>query len=375
MDVAIAAEIGNMWRTYGGGRILQADHATIGILSPEEIEKYGLDLEAYETLDFKQQDKFASFFTAVQRTNKIILEYAAQGLLPLTLRQIHYQHVVRYKDYPNTKISYDHLAVDLVVGRMTGFIPWNAIDDPTRNLHEFMDYDSVEDSLMWAARSHHLNRWRNQDFAPVCLVEKDAALSVIARACDLFFVPYASLKGYGSVAALRNKIANYCLRAIDRGQTPVIIHLSDSDASGWDMPRNLLEYLNLMVRQQVDVRHIALTLDQIAEGYGDGNPLPPDPVKATDPRAGKYIAMLAERGLEPGAWEMDALPPAVLHDVVVSEIESLRDKDRWQKIEDQENEQKATITKMADAYEEPDRESIETSLQAVKQLLDESQAA
>jgi hypothetical protein len=90
VSVDIAAEIGNMWRTYGGGRVLQADHSTLGILSAEEIARYGLDLESYESLDYKQEDKFASFFTAVQRTNKIILEYAAQNLLPLTLRQIHY---------------------------------------------------------------------------------------------------------------------------------------------------------------------------------------------------------------------------------------------------------------------------------------------
>jgi hypothetical protein len=373
VSAAIAAEIGNMWRTFGGGRILQADHKTLGILSPDEIERYGFDLEAYETLDFKQEDKFASFFTAVQRTNEIILEYAAQGLLPLTLRQIHYQHVVRFKDYPNIKVSYDHLALDLVNARMAGFVPWNAIDDPTRGLHEWADYESVQERLKFAAFTHHLSRWRNQDYAPVVLVEKDAALSIIARACDLFYVPYASCKGYGSLSSLRNHIASFCLKAIDRGQIPVVIHLSDHDASGWDMPRNLEEYLNLLVRQQVDVRHIALTLNQITEGYGDGNPLPSDPVKKTDPREKKYSQHLEERGLESGAWEMDALPPSVLHDVIVREIESLRDKDLWQKIEDEEKEQKETINKMAESSgEQLPSESLIKGLRAVQELLAES---
>jgi hypothetical protein len=172
------------------------------------------------------------------------------------------------------------------------------------------------------------------------------------------------------VSALRNKVANYCLRAIDRDQTPIVIHLSDSDASGWDMPRNLLDYLNLMVGRSVDVRHIALTLEQIAEGYGDGNPLPPDPVKAADPRARKYIEMLEERGLEPGAWEMDALAPDTLHAVILKEIESLRDEHLWKQVEDEENEQKAAITQMAEAYgERSPSESLLDGLRAVRELL------
>ena len=119
------------------------------------------------------------------------------------------------------------------------------------------------------------------------------------------------------------------------------------------MPRNLEEYLDLLVGQKVDVRHLALTLDQIAEGYGDGNPLPADPVKKTDPRAKKYLAHLEERGLEPGAWEMDALPPADLHAVIVDEINSLRDEDLWKKVEAEEKEQKQAIAEIADQWRTP----------------------
>ena len=109
----------------------------------------------------------------------------------------------------------------------------------------------------------------------------------------------------------------------------------------------------MLVGQKVDVRHLALTLDQIAEGYGDGNPLPANPVKKTDPRAKKYLAHLKERGLEPGAWEMDALPPADLHAVIVDAIKSIRDEDLWQTVEDTEKEQKQAITKMAEQWNDP----------------------
>ena len=261
--------------------------------------------------------------------------------------------VVRYKDYPNTKVSYDHLAEDLVTARMAGFVPWNAIDDPTRSLHSFRGWDSAQARMRDAALSHHLSRWENQVFSPIVLVEKDAALGIISRACDALDVPYASCKGYGSVSALRNQVAQHCRSALYKDKVPVVIHLSDHDASGWDMPRNLEEYLDLLVGQHVDMRHIALTLDQITAGYGDGEPLPPDPVKSTDPRAEKYIKHLAERGLDAGAWEMDALPPADLHRLIVDEIKSLRDEDLWQQVEDAEKEQQAAIEKLAEEWTTP----------------------
>jgi hypothetical protein len=352
-DSNISAALEEVWRKFGG-HWLQADPEILGILSPADIAQYGLDLEAYEEIPFVQMGKFISFFTVVHRTNAIILEYAAQDLLPLTLRQIHYQMVVRHKgDYPNTKTSYTHMYTDLVTARMAGLVPWNAIDDPTRGLHSLASWDSVENRLFSAANSHRLNRWGNQAYRPIVLVEKDAALGIISRVCDGLDVPYISLKGYGSTTALRNDVAHYCRRALNHDKVPVVIHISDHDASGWDMPRSLGEYLDLFVGQKVDVRHVALTLDQITEGYGNGEPLPPDPVKPADPRAKKYIEHLAERGLEPGAWELDALPPAVLHDVISDEIKLLRDEDLWQEVEEHEQEQKRAIQELAERWSNP----------------------
>lgn len=109
----------------------------------------------------------------------------------------------------------------------------------------------------------------------------------------------------------------------------------------------------MLVSQKVNERHLVLTLDQIAEGYGDGNPLPADQVMKTDPRTKKYLAHLEENGLEPGAWEMDALLPADLHAVVVDEIESLSNEDLWQTVEDAEKEQKQAITKIAEQWNTP----------------------
>jgi hypothetical protein len=352
VDPAVSLTVHRAWY-MGKFRLSRVNNrSAIGIISNENRELYALDLESYEGIPYDQEHKFISFFTAVKRTNDIILDYAAQDLLPLTLRQIHYQMVVRHKDYPNTKISYDHLAADLVQARLSGLVPWNAIDDPTRGLHDRASWDSIQERLESAARSHHINRWTNQQKWPMVLVEKDAALGIISRACDDLDVPFASMKGYGSLSALRNQVANHCLRALNLGKEPVIIHLSDHDATGHDMERNLTEYLDKLVRQSIDVRHVALTLEQIKEGYGDGNALPPDPVKTKDPRRKKYLEYLNAEGIEEGAWEMDALRPDVLHNIIVNEIKSCCwDEGAWQEVEDQEQEQKQTIHKVVERWD------------------------
>jgi hypothetical protein len=353
-DSTVSLAVHKAWY-MDGFWMSRADKDAIGIISDKDQESYNLELESYESIRnaFAQKEKFISFFTTVRRTNEIILEYADQDLLPLTLRQIHYQMVVRHKDYPNTKISYEHLADDLVQARMSGLVPWNAIDDPTRGLHRQPSWNSIQETIKTCARLHHISRWKNQEKWPLVLVEKDAALGIISRACRDLDVPYASMKGYGSISALRNQVANeHCLRAIDLGKEPVIIHLSDLDASGWDMERNLVGKLTKLVGRKVDIRHIALTVDQVLEGYGDGNPLPPDPVKSADPRAEKFVAMLAEHELEPGAWEMDALKPDMLHELIVNEIKSCRDEELWQEVQEQEDEQKQTIREAAENWDD-----------------------
>ncbi len=362
-----------MWRTFGAGQILQADHSIIGILSPTQIARFGFDLEAYEPINISQEEKYASLFTMVRWTNGIILEYAPQNLVPLTLRQIHYQLVVRHKTYINTKLSYDHFTQDLANSRLWGLTPWDAIEDPTRDVHEWHNDESVESALRLAAAGHHLDHWKNQRYAPIVLVEKDAALSIVARAADVYFVPYVSLKGYGSLSVLRNGVGKYCLAALDCDRTPVVIHLSDHDATGWDMVRNLKKYLMMFVHRPVDVRHIALTPAQIIAGYGDGYPLPSDPVKTKDPRSGKYIQSLPESGLEEGAWELDALAPDVLQNIIVNEINSLIDPVAWAKVEAEENEQRAIIVEVANEHGPriPSERCLE-GLRATRELLAEA---
>ncbi|MEU1600459.1 hypothetical protein ABZ468_48860 [Streptomyces sp. NPDC005708] len=102
------------------------------------------------------------------------------------------------------------------------------------------------------------------------------------------------------------------------GQKPVVIHLGDHDPSGIDMTRDIGERLALF-GADVEVRRIALNMDQV-----DAYDPPPNPAKLTDSRATAYI-----REYGRSSWELDALDPTSLDQLIEDEIDSWRDDDLW----------------------------------------------
>lgn len=105
----------------------------------------------------------------------------------------------------------------------------------------------------------------------------------------------------------------------------VIIHLGDHDPSGIDMTRDIQERLQ-MFGADAYVKRVALTMNQI----GTYNP-PPNPAKITDSRASKYID---EYGNE--SWELDALEPQVITDLITNEVTALRNDEIYRSVCDSE---------------------------------------
>ena len=95
--------------------------------------------------------------------------------------------------------------------------------------------------------------------------------------------------------------------------------------SGIDMTRDIQERLQ-MFGADVYVKRVALTMNQI----GTYNP-PPNPAKITDSRASKYID---EYGNE--SWELDALEPQVITDLITNEVTALRNDEIYRSVCDSE---------------------------------------
>jgi hypothetical protein len=126
------------------------------------------------------------------------------------------------------------------------------------------------------------------------------------------------------------------MRESKQGERPcTIIYLGDHDPSGIDMTRDIRERLALFGAESCEmaVNRIALNIDQINQ-Y---NP-PPNPAKLTDSRAEKYIQEFGET-----SWELDALEPRKLDELVSRTIEQYIDADLMEKAKKRQQEEKEKL--------------------------------
>lgn len=264
--------------------------------------------------------------------NQVINEYKEQGY-ELTLRQAYYQLVARGY-IPNNERSYKNIGNLINDGRLAGLIDWTAITDRTRNLRGNSHWNNPSDVIASAKYSYLLNKWKGQPNYVEVWVEKDALVDIVGQACRPFHVGVTlhSLKCGGA--------AQRFLRQSDR-ERRIIIHLGDHDPSGIDMTRDIQERLE-MFGADVYVKRVALTMEQI-ETY---NP-PPNPAKLTDSRCGKYIAEFGDE-----SWELDALEPKMLTNLIIEQVTMYRDDEIYQEICDREDREKEELQMLVDSYDE-----------------------
>lgn len=268
--------------------------------------------------------------------NRIITDYLAQGY-DLTLRQLYYQLVAR-DIIENSDRSYKRLGDLVNNARLAGMVDWHHITDRTRNLRENSHWGTPGEIIRSAANSYAIDKWADQEYRVEVWVEKDALVGVIGRICQQLDVPYFSCRGYTSQSEMWVG-ARRIQRHADYGQTPVILHLGDHDPSGRDMSRDIADRMELFMGG-VEFERLALNYDQI-EQY---NP-PPNPAKITDSRASAYIA---EFGSE--SWELDALEPSVISNLIEQAITQFRDDDLWEAAVEREAAERALLADAASRW-------------------------
>ena len=233
----------------------------------------------------------------VEQANAIIDEYQADNLR-LTLRQLFYQFVARTL-LSNTFQNYKRLGSIITNARDGGLIDWDALEDRVREVITHSAWDSPADIVKSATDSYREDLWATQPYRPEVWIEKAALLGVIEAVCSELRVPYFANIGNASQTLLYEAGARF-RRFLDRGLDPVVFHLGDHDPNGIDMTRDITERLKRYARAPIDVRRIALNLDQVREH----NP-PPNFAKETDSRFAAYVRSFGTRE----CWELDALPP------------------------------------------------------------------
>ena len=258
--------------------------------------------------------------------NQVVEKYQRQGYR-LSLRQLYYQ-LVTMNIIQNEKKEYAKLSTLLTKGRMAGVVDWDAIEDRLRKPYIPYWVKDRKHALQDTINQYRLNRMEGQPNYLEVWVEKDALSEVLKRSTNPYHVRVMVNRGYSSTSAMHDAFQRFHTELQDGNcEKAVILYLGDHDPSGMDMVRDIRERIKLFFwgvmkdeydqdefdswfEEHFEVVRIALNGDQIKQ-Y---NP-PPNPAKFSDPRATNYIR---EHGRQ--SWEVDALPPEVLHGLVKANI-------------------------------------------------------
>lgn len=251
----------------------------------------------------------------IDTANTILEAYAAKGY-QLTLRGVYYQFVSRDL-IPNTQRSYSRLGDIIAKGRMNGLLDWDHIKDRGRKLEKNSHWESPESIVDICARTFAYDKWEDQPFRPEVWIEKDALVGIISDTCEELDISYFACRGYSSVTAMW-EASERLKKYIKAGQTPLILHFGDHDPSGIDMTRDIKDRLSVFMGR-IKVDRLALNFSHI-ETYSP----PPNPAKVQDPRADAYIAEFGDE-----SWELDALEPEVLNDLIHGAVIEVRDQELW----------------------------------------------
>jgi hypothetical protein len=271
----------------------------------------------------------AAKLNLVQQISKIAADFNKQGY-EITLRQMYYQ-LVSKNIIPNNDGEYEKVGDIVGKARIAGLLDWDIIVDRIRHIFSFNHWENPGEIIRYFSHSYHIDTRIDQPIYVEIWCEKDALASVLEPICERHDVPLFICRGYPSITAKHDAAER--LKQQEH-QNPTVIYLGDHDPSGLDIPRELRESFDMFGCFFVEIRRIALTMTQI-EQYS----LPPNPAKRSDQ-----------------SWELDALTPDVLSELVDDEIKELTDYDKLNARRELQLSHRNELREIADRYDYGDDE-------------------
>jgi hypothetical protein len=261
----------------------------------------------------------------VSRAAEIIAEYETA----VTLRQVFYRLVAEAM-IANSENDYKQLSRLTAYARRNGTFP--TLLDRTRTIERPITFDSPVDGLQALADEYRRDRLEGQETLPVLVVEKATLVAQVTSWFDGLSIPVAALRGYASESFERSVMD---LVAGELERDVELLYCGDFDPTGEDIPRAFEQNTGL------GLRRVALTAEQV-----DEYELPAAPGKATDSRAGAFVA----RHGRLVQVELEALPPETLHALLEAELDQLIDRDLVAKAREHEQRERDGLSRLADEW-------------------------
>lgn len=290
--------------------------------------------EAFIEKNFKPES-----LMMIAMVNQVLTEYEAQGFR-LSLRQLYYQLVSR-AIIENTVRSYKNLGNLVSNARQAGMIDWNMIEDRNRETVSLQHWTDPAEIIKAAANSFRIDKWANQPYHIEIMVEKDALSGVLEPVANELDIAITANKGYSSSSTMY-EIGKRLAWHKKQGKQITILYLGDHDPSGIDMTRDVQERLETYGRfhRRIDLDRLALNWDQIELWRP-----PENPAKESDSRFASYVLQYGE-----SSWELDAVEPAQLANLVRDAVISRRDDDLWTEAVERESTMTQELQRFADTY-------------------------
>jgi len=283
-----------------------------------------------------------------EKVVQVVEEFQKQGY-KMTLRQLYYQLVSR-DIIENSKNEYQKLSVLLTESRMFGFVDWDFIEDRIRIPKKHGEWGNIQNIVVDAIHQYRRNRWYDQEHYVEVWVEKDALSGVLEPITEKYHVTLMVNRGYSSASAMHDSAIRF-LNKENEGKTTHILYLGDHDPSGMDMVRDIEDRMRTFGSDVCNnVNRIALNMEQIEQF----NP-PPNPAKVDDPRAKDYIEQFGNT-----SWELDALSPKDLNDLLDDEIRKLLDIEKYNRICRVEEYERQQLTAVAEEIEIQDDDEVQS---------------
>jgi hypothetical protein len=244
--------------------------------------------------------------TIVSEAFKLCKEMNETYSQRVTIRQIYY-HLFSKGMIELTQRDYHRVCHILTEARKRGYVPFNWVEDRSRNPMWTMLDEDLEHFLDRMMTQYKRNTWKNQDNFIIILVEKEALAPIIWDIAKKYNVPVFPTKGFSSWSMFVEDLKQL-VEYFGEDNKLIVLVLSDLDPSGKYITEDYENKFKFMVEELGFtephlIDKIAITNEQV-EQYN----LPPMQKKYKN----KGVLNI---------WELDALEPKILRELVKKAIE------------------------------------------------------
>ena len=252
---------------------------------------------------------------------------------PLSDRQIHYRllgpnapltHASKPDSrYVNDKVSYRKLTDLLARGRITGLIPWQAIEDVTRPVDLHAAFWNTAEFFRQEFNNFLKGYWRNrlqsQPHHIEIVAEKLTVRTILQQVAREFTMPLTISRGMSSLPPKKAIKDRY---VVSNKAKLILLVVSDLDPAGDAIAEDLVKSFRRDFEiDDIEAYKVALTIDQVDEFDLE----PSMEAKDTSPTYQSFV----EKYGTTDAYELEAMEPADLAETLSSAIEEVLDLDLY----------------------------------------------